>query len=78
MGLLIELTSPTWGYVEVWGRRWQWGMGRMWRDDAEHIGHDRYLGVGRGKPQGGGRSFEAAVGRFCIWMTYGPQTRTAV
>lgn len=78
MGLLIEMTSPTWGYVELWGRGWQWGMGRMCRDDAEHIGHDRFFGGGQGDRQGGGRSLEAAMGRFCIWMAYGPQTRMTV
>jgi len=75
VGLLIEMTSPTWGHVEVWARGWQWAMGRMDRNDAEHLRQERFFGAGRGKRWGGGHTFEVAMGRFCIWMAYGPEAR---
>jgi hypothetical protein len=75
MGLLIEMTSATWGRAEIWGRGWEASVGRVARTDAEHIAHSRFFGFARGNRPGGGLSAEVAMGRLCIWLVCGPERR---
>jgi len=70
MGLHIDMQTATWGFAEGEVGPWQWGVGRMYRDDATLLPDDKRFAA-RHKLLGRTHYAQLAAGPLTLWVKWG-------